>query len=135
MVPYGLTGSVLKRCAPRHSGVDIELTCEKATVLTPRVGSWELDLAWSHVMIPGVGRFFRRPWFGLGWRGAIRSVTERSATHRCLRLCQLGAAVRGRCAEHTGAAIKMIYNSSSLAGQIAAFESGCSSGTDTLHCA
>ena len=71
MVPYGLTGSVLKRCAPRHSGVDIELTCEKATVLIPRVGSWELDLTWSHVMIPGVGRFFRRPWFGLARRNSI----------------------------------------------------------------
>lgn len=36
---------VLRRFAPRHSGVEIELDCEQSTALIPRVEQGELDLA------------------------------------------------------------------------------------------
>jgi len=36
---------VLKRFAPRHSGVEIELICEQSTSLIPRIAHGELDLA------------------------------------------------------------------------------------------
>ena len=36
---------VLKRFAPRHSAVEIELDCEQSTALIPRVASGDLDLA------------------------------------------------------------------------------------------
>lgn len=36
---------VLKRFAPSHGAVEIELSCEQSTALIPRVESGELDLA------------------------------------------------------------------------------------------
>lgn len=36
---------VLKRFAPKHSGVEIELNCEQSPALIPRVARGELDLA------------------------------------------------------------------------------------------
>ena len=36
---------VLRRFAPKHSGVEIELICEQSTSLIPRVANGELDLA------------------------------------------------------------------------------------------
>ena len=36
---------VLKRFAPRHGGVEIQLDCEQSTALIPRVARGDLDLA------------------------------------------------------------------------------------------
>ena len=36
---------ILKRLAPRHEGVEIELTYEQSTTLIPRIDSGDLDLA------------------------------------------------------------------------------------------
>lgn len=77
---------VLKRFAPKHSGVEIELHCEQSPSLIPRVARGDLDLAL-------VSRDHAR-------RGAIQSLAQQ------------------------GRRYKVVYNSSSLAGQIAAVDSG-----------
>jgi len=115
---------VLRRFAPRHGGVEIQLDCEQSTSLIPRVARGELDLALVSRDHARRGTLlFHEPmvWVGseqfdvwsrdplpiavyeeasLGRRSAIHSL----ATH--------------------GRAYKVVYNSSSLAGQIAAVESG-----------
>lgn len=115
---------VLKRFAPRHGGVEIQLDCEQSTSLIPRVARGELDLA---LVSRDHGRrgtlLFHEPMVWVGspqfevWRRdplpiAVyeeASLGRRSAIH--------SLALQGR-------PYKVVYNSSSLAGQIAAVESG-----------
>ena len=115
---------VLRRFAPRHGGVDIELTCEQSTALIPRVASGDLDLALVSRDSPRRGAFlFQEPmvWVGASqfelWRRdplPIAVYEEASLARRCA-VNALGA---------QGRRYKVVYNSSSLAGQIAAVESG-----------
>ncbi len=115
---------VLKRFAPHHGGVEIELLCEQSTSLIPRVERGELDLALVSRDQPRHGTLlFHEPmvWVGASqfqlWRRdplpiAVyeeASLARRSAIH--------SLALQGR-------RYKVVYNSSSLAGQIAAVESG-----------
>ena len=115
---------VLRRFAPRHGGVEIQLDCEQSTSLIPRVARGELDLALVSRDHARRGTLlFHEP---MVWVGSEQfdvwsrdplpiavyeeaSLGRRSAIH--------SLATQGR-------AYKVVYNSSSLAGQIAAVESG-----------
>lgn len=114
----------LRRFAPRHGGVEIQLDCEQSTSLIPRVARGELDLALvSRDHVRRGTLLFHEP---MVWVGAAQfdiwsrnplpiavyeeaSLGRRSAIH--------SLALQGR-------PYKVVYNSSSLAGQIAAVESG-----------
>lgn len=115
---------VLRRFAPRHNGVEIELVCEQSPALIPRVAAGDLDLALISRDGPRRGTLlFHEP---LAWVGSPQfelwqrdplpvavyeeaSPARRSALHTLAR---------------QGRRYKLVYNSSSLAGQIAAVESG-----------
>lgn len=115
---------VLWGFAPHHGAVEIELICEQSTALIPRVERGDLDLALVSRDHPRHGTLlFHEPmvWVGADsfqlWRRdplpiAVyedASLARRSAIH--------SLALQGR-------RYKVVYNSSSLAGQIAAVESG-----------
>ncbi|MHB9799929.1 LysR family transcriptional regulator [Pseudomonas sp. MT3] len=115
---------VLKRFAPRHGGVEIELTCEQSTALIPRVMSGDLDLALVSRDSPRRGAFlFQEPmaWVGsaqfdLWRRDPLPIAVYESAS--LARRCAVDSLAR------QGRHYKVVYNSSSLAGQVAAVESG-----------
>lgn len=115
---------VLRRFASRHGSVEIELDCEQSTSLIPRVARGDLDLALVSRDHPRRGALlFHEPMVWVGspefevWRRdplpiAVyedASLARRSAIH--------SLALQGR-------RYRVVYNSSSLAGQIAAVESG-----------
>jgi DNA-binding transcriptional LysR family regulator len=115
---------VLKRFAPRHGGVEIQLDCEQSTSLIPRVARGELDLALVsrdharrgtllfHEPMVWVGS----PQFDVWKRNPLPiAVYEEASLGRRSAINSL--ALQGR-------PYKVVYNSSSLAGQIAAVESG-----------
>ena len=115
---------VLRSFTHRHQGVEIELTCEQSTALIPRVVRGELDLALVSRDKPQRGRFlFDEP---LVWVGAARfevwrrdplpiAVYESASLARQATISALAAQRR---------AYRIVYHSSSLAGQLAAVESG-----------
>lgn len=115
---------VLKRFAPRHGGIEIELNCEQSTALIPRIESGDLDLALISREHSRQGTLlFHEPMVWVGspqfelWRNdplpiavyESASLAKRSAIH--------SLALQGR-------RYRVVYNSSSLVGQIAAVESG-----------
>lgn len=115
---------VLQRFGPRHGGVEIQLDCEQSTSLIPRVASGDLDLALVsrdharrgmllfHEPMVWVGS----PQFAVWTRNPLPiAVYESESLGRRSAINAL--AVQGR-------PYKVVYNSSSLAGQIAAVESG-----------
>lgn len=114
----------LKRFAPRHGGVEIQLDCEQSTALIPRVQRGELDLALVSRDHARRGTLlFHEP---MVWVGAPQfdvwardplpiAVYEEASLGRRSAINSL--ALQGR-------PYKVVYNSSSLAGQIAAVESG-----------
>lgn len=115
---------VLRTFASRHADVEITLVCEQSTALIPRVGRGELDLAVVTRDRPQRGELlFREP---LVWVGAV--------PHEVWRRDPLPVAVyeAGSLARHAGLAAlarqrrphRIVYNSSSMAGQLAAVESG-----------
>ena len=115
---------VLKRFAPRHSGVEIELDCEQSTSLIPRVASGDLDLALvSRDHSPRGTLLFHEPmvWVGSAqfelWRRDPLPIAVYEDTSLARRSAINSLAQQGR-------RYKVVYNSSSLAGQIAAVESG-----------
>ncbi len=115
---------VLRRFAPRHGGVEIQLDCEQSTSLIPRVAGGELDLALVSRDHARRGTLlFHEP---MVWVGSAQfdvwsrdplpiAVYEEASLGRRSAIQSL--ATQGR-------AYKVVYNSSSLAGQIAAVESG-----------
>ncbi len=115
---------VLRSFAHRYQGVEIELTCEQSTALIPRIARGELDLALVSRDKPQRGRFlFDEP---LVWVGAPQfevwrrdplpiAVYESASMARQATLSALAARRR---------AYRIVYHSSSLAGQLAAVESG-----------
>ena len=115
---------VLRSFASRHLGVEIELTCEQSTALIPRVLRGELDLALVSRDKPQRGRFvFQEP---LVWAGSAQfdtwrrdplpiAVYEAGSMARVATLNALAAKKRS---------YRVVYHSSSLAGQLAAVESG-----------
>jgi DNA-binding transcriptional LysR family regulator len=115
---------VLKRFAPRHGGVEIELDCEQSTSLIPRVASGDLDLALVSRDHSRRGTLlFHEPmvWVGSAqfelWRRDPLPIAVYEDTSLARRSAINSLAQQGR-------RYKVVYNSSSLAGQIAAVESG-----------
>jgi DNA-binding transcriptional LysR family regulator len=115
---------VLRSFASRHMGVEIELNCEQSTALIPKVQRGELDLALVSRDRPQRGQLlFLEPlvWVGAAAYEAWRrdplpiAVYEAASLARHEALAALGAQRR---------AYRMAYNSSSLAGQLAAVQSG-----------
>lgn len=115
---------VLRRFAPQHSGVEIELVCEQSTSLIPRIASGELDIA---LVSRDHGRrgtlLFHEPmvWVGAAqfelWRRDPLPIAVYESASLARRSAIHSLAQQGR-------RYKVVYNSSSLAGQIAAVESG-----------
>lgn len=115
---------VLKRFAPHYAAVEIELSCEQSTSLIPRVKRGELDLALVSRDNPRQGTLlFHEPmvWVGaaqfLVWRRDPLPIAVYEDTSLAKRSALRSLALQGR-------RYKVVYNSSSLAGQIAAVESG-----------
>ncbi|MGE8297031.1 MAG: LysR family transcriptional regulator [Pseudomonas sp.] len=115
---------VLKRFSPRHGGVEIELNCEQSTALIPRVESGDLDLALVSRDHARRGTFlFHEPlvWVGSAqfelWRRDPLPIAVYEAASLARRNALNSIALQGR-------RYKVVYNSSSLAGQFAAVESG-----------
>ena len=115
---------VLRSFSHRYQGVEIELTCEQSTALIPRVVKGELDLALVSRDKPQRGHFlFDEPlvWVGAAQFEAWRrdpmpiAVYESASMARQATLSALAARRR---------AYRIVYHSSSLAGQLAAVESG-----------
>lgn len=115
---------VLRSYASRHMGVEIELTCEQSTALIPKVAKGELDLALvSRDRVQRGRLLFQEP---LVWVGAAQfevwrktplpiAVYESASLARLETLKALAAVKRP---------YRVVYHSSSLAGQVAAVESG-----------
>ena len=115
---------VLRRFAQRHTSVEIDLTCEQSTALIPRVAQGDLDLALvsrDHAR-RGI-LLFHEPmvWVGSPQFELWRRDPLPIAVYEEASLARRGAihalALQGR-------RYKVVYHSSSLAGQIAAVESG-----------
>lgn len=115
---------VLKRFAPKHVGVEIALSCDQSTSLIPRVTGGELDLALISRDRPGRGTLlFHEP---MVWVGSSRFEPWRRdplpiALYDDSSLARQGAM---NALSRQGRRYRVVYNSSSLAGQIAAVESG-----------
>lgn len=125
---------VLRSFANRHAAVEIELHCEQSTVLVPKIQRGELDLALVSRDRPGRGTLlFDEPlvWVGAPQHEAWRreplpvAVYEHGSAARRDALAALGAAKR---------AYRIVYNSASLAGQLAAVESGLAVAVLTRCC-
>lgn len=114
----------LKRFAPYHGSVEIELSCEQSTALIPKVERGELDLALVSRDHPRQGALlFQEPlvWVGASqyevWRRNPLPIAVYEAASLAKRNAIHALALQGR-------QFRVVYNSSSLAGQIAAVESG-----------
>lgn len=115
---------VLKRFAPRHGGVEIQLDCEQSTSLIPRVASGDLDLALVSRDHARRGMLlFHEPMVWVGspqfevWSRSPLPIAVYESASLGRRSAINALALQGR-------SYKVVYNSSSLAGQIAAVESG-----------
>lgn len=115
---------VLKRFAPNFGTVEIELICEQSTTLIPRVKSGDLDLALVSRESSRHGTLlFHEPmvWVGDDQFQVWRRDPLPIAVYEDASLAKRGAL---RSLALQGRRFKVVYNSSSLAGQIAAVESG-----------
>lgn len=115
---------VLKRFAPKHSGVEIELHCEQSPALIPRVARGELDLALVSRDHARRGTLlFHEPmvWVGSAQFELWRRDPLPIAVYEEASLARRGAI---QSLAQQGRRYKVVYNSSSLAGQIAAVDSG-----------
>lgn len=117
---------VLKRFAPHYGAVEIELNCEQSTSLIPRVERGDLDLALVSREHPRQGTLlFHEPMVWVGstqfqvWRRDPLPIAVYEDTSLAKRSAINSLALQGR-------RYKVVYNSSSLAGQIAAVDSGLS---------
>jgi len=115
---------VLRRFAPRHGGVEIELDCEQSTSLIPRVQRGDLDLALvsrDHARRGTLLFYEPMVWVGSAqfdvWQRDPLPIAVYEDTSLARRSALSALALQGR-------RYKIVYNSSSLAGQIAAVESG-----------
>lgn len=115
---------VLKRFAPRHGGVEIQLDCEQSTSLIPRVARGDLDLALVSRDHARRGTLlFHEPMVWVGspqfdvWRRDPLPIAVYEAASLGRRSALNALALQGR-------PYKIVYNSSNLAGQIAAVDSG-----------
>lgn len=115
---------VLKRFALSHPAIEIELDCEQSTTLIPRTVEGELDLALISRDHARRGTLlFREPMMWVGspqfavWERDPLPIAVYEAASMARRHAVHSLALQGR-------RYKAVYNSSSLAGQVAAVESG-----------
>ncbi|WP_075801781.1 LysR family transcriptional regulator [Pseudomonas putida] len=115
---------VLKRFALRYGAVEIELDCEQSTLLIPRIERNDLDLALVSRDHARRGTLlFHEPMVWVGspqfdiWRRDPLPIATYESTSLARRCAINSLALQGR-------DYRVVYNSSSLAGQIAAVESG-----------
>ncbi|MCM0082273.1 LysR family transcriptional regulator [Geomonas sp. Red32] len=115
---------VLKRFAANHGSVEILLNCEQSTSLIPLVEAGELDLALVSRDHPRQGTLlFYEPMVWVGspqfqvWRRDPLPIAVYESASLARRSAINSLALQGR-------RYRVVYNSSSLAGQIAAVESG-----------
>ncbi|NYS77193.1 MULTISPECIES: LysR family transcriptional regulator [Halomonadaceae] len=114
----------LKRFAPHHGSVEIELHCEQSTSLIPRVKRGDLDLALISRDRSRHGTLlFYEPMVWIGspqfeiWRRDPLPIAVYEDASLAKRSAINSLALQGR-------RYRVVYNSSSLAGQLAAVESG-----------
>ena len=115
---------VLRSFASRHMGVEIELTCEQSTALIPKVSRSELDLALVSRDKPQRGRLlFQEPlvWVGLATAQVWRKNPLPIAVYESTSLARQEAL---QALTNVRRPYRVVYHSSSLAGQVAAVESG-----------
>ena len=125
---------VLKSFASRHAGVEIELFCEQSTALIPRIGRGELDLALvSRDKATRGTLLFHEPlvWVGAPQHEAWRRDPLPVAVYEAGSLARHGALAALSRARR---AYRVVYNSSSLAGQLAAVDSGLAVAVLTRCC-
>ncbi|PVZ84073.1 LysR family transcriptional regulator [Serratia sp. S1B] len=115
---------VLKNFAAKFGGVEIELNCEQSTALIPRIESNDLDLALISRDHQARGTLlFHEPmvWVGSSqfelWKRDPLPIAVYESTSLAKKSVINSLALQGK-------RYKVVYNSSSLAGQIAAVESG-----------
>ena len=114
----------LQRFAPRHGAVEIELCCEQSPALIARVARGELDLALISRDHARRGTLlFHEP---MVWVGSPRIEVWRRdplpiAVYEEASLARRGAI---ESLARQGRRYRVVYHSSSLAGQIAAVDSG-----------
>ena len=115
---------VLKKFALLHHKVEIELNCEQSTSLIPRVESGDLDLALVSRENSRQGTLlFHEPlvWVGSNqietWKNDPLQIAVYEDASLAKRSAIQSLALQGK-------DYRVVYNSSSLAGQIAAVESG-----------
>ncbi|MEX6226343.1 LysR family transcriptional regulator [Providencia hangzhouensis] len=115
---------VLKRFAAYHSSVEIELNCEQSTSLIPKVEKGEIDLALvSRENNTQGALLFYEPmvWVGSSqfeiWRRDPLPIAVYEHTSLAKRSAINALSLQGR-------RYKIVYNSFSLPGQVAAVESG-----------
>lgn len=117
---------VLKKFAVLHHKVEIELNCEQSTSLIPRIESGDLDLALALVSREnsrqGTLLFHEQlVWVGSPqfetWNTNPLQIAVYEDTSLAKRSAIQSLALQGK-------SYRVVYNSSSLAGQIAAVESG-----------
>jgi len=115
---------VLRSFASRHLGVEIELTCEQSTALIPKVVAGDLDVALVSRDRPQRGKLlFQEP---LVWVGSVHFAVWRKnplpiAVYEPSSLASRET-LKALASIHRP--YRVVYHSSSLAGQIAAVESG-----------
>lgn len=114
----------LKRFAPRHGSVEIELFCEQSTSLIPRIESGDLDLALVSRDHSHRGTLlFYEPMIWVGssqfevWKRDPLPIAVYESASLANRSAINSLAQQGR-------RYRVVYNSSSVTGQIAAVESG-----------
>jgi DNA-binding transcriptional LysR family regulator len=115
---------VLRRFGPIHGGVEIRLDCEQSTLLIPRVERGELDLALISRDHPRRGTLlFHEP---MVWVGSAQfPVWQRDPLPIAVyEEASLGRRSAIQALAQQGRAYRVVYESSNLAGQIAAVESG-----------
>ncbi|MBE2244238.1 MAG: LysR family transcriptional regulator [Burkholderiaceae bacterium] len=115
---------VLRRFAARYGGVEIQLDCEQSTSLIPLVARGELDLALVSRDNARRGTLlFHEPmvWVGSPQFELWRRDPLPIAVYEEASLARRGAI---ESLAQQGRRFRVVYNSSSLAGQIAAVESG-----------
>jgi DNA-binding transcriptional LysR family regulator len=115
---------VLRSFATRHAGVELTLVCEQSTTLIPKVARGEVDLAVVTRDRPHRGTLlFHEPlvWVGAAQHEAWRREPLPIAVYEAGSLARRGAlaALNAQRRRH-----RIVYNSASLAGQLAAVESG-----------
>lgn len=115
---------VLRSFAHRHAGVEIVLECEQSTSLIPRVSRGEIDIAMVSRDKPTRGTLlFEEP---LVWVAAAQHEAWRRDPLP-VAMYEAGSLARREATAALGAqrrAWRVVYNSSSLAGQLAAVDSG-----------